>query len=157
MYYLISFLQNRTASIEIENSLSKLFHLNSGTPQGSPLSPLLYIIYTADSMNGLPEHTQYGLFADDTALWTSSNTTSSLSSRLQQASDAFQSWYFHSSLPIMVDLKNDNINIDLTNNILTLENIFQVNLHQYNDIIQNILQTAIKELQIEKNLNDIQQ
>ncbi|CAF4209298.1 unnamed protein product [Rotaria sp. Silwood2] len=92
MYYLISFLQNRTASIEIENSLSKLFHLNSGTPQGSPLSPLLYIIYTADSMNGLPEHTQYGLFADDTALWTSSNTTSSLSSRLQQASDAFQSW-----------------------------------------------------------------
>ncbi|CAF4841821.1 unnamed protein product, partial [Rotaria sp. Silwood2] len=57
----------------------------------------------------------------------------------------------------MVDLKNDNINIDLTNNILTLENIFQVNLHQYNDIIQNILQTAIKELQIEKNLNDIQQ
>ncbi|CAF4798389.1 unnamed protein product, partial [Rotaria sp. Silwood2] len=44
---------------------------------------------------------------------------------------------FRSSLPIMVDLKNDNINIDLTNNILTLENIFQMNLHQYNDIIQN--------------------
>ncbi|CAF4851683.1 unnamed protein product [Rotaria sp. Silwood2] len=37
----------------------------------------------------------------------------------------------------MVDLKNDNININLTNNILTLENIFQVNLHQYNDIIQS--------------------
>ncbi|CAF4242510.1 unnamed protein product, partial [Rotaria magnacalcarata] len=92
MYYLISFLQNRTASIEIENSLSKLLHLNSGTPQGSPLSPLLYIIYTADSMNGVPEHTQYDLFADDTALWTSPNITSSLSSRLQQASDAFQSW-----------------------------------------------------------------
>ncbi|CAF4431794.1 unnamed protein product [Rotaria sp. Silwood2] len=92
MYYLISFLQNRTASIEIENSLSTPFHLNSGTPQGSPLSPLLYIIYTVDSMSGLPEHTEYGLFADDTALWTSSNTTSNLSSRLQQASDAFQSW-----------------------------------------------------------------
>ncbi|CAF3893110.1 unnamed protein product [Rotaria sp. Silwood1] len=43
-------------------------------------------------MNGLPEHTEYGLFADDTALWTSSNTTSSLSSKLQQASDAFQTW-----------------------------------------------------------------
>ncbi len=52
----------------------------------------------------------------------------------------------------MVDLKNEalrerhwreilretNINIDLTNNILRLENIFQMNLYQYNDIIQSI-------------------
>ncbi|CAF4880760.1 unnamed protein product, partial [Rotaria sp. Silwood2] len=89
---LISFVQNRTAAIEIENTLSRPFNLNSGTPQGSPLSPLLYIIYTADSMNGIPEHTEHGLFADDTTLWTSSNTTTSLSSRLQQSIDAFQSW-----------------------------------------------------------------
>ncbi|CAF4665727.1 unnamed protein product, partial [Rotaria sp. Silwood2] len=58
---------------------------------------------------------------------------------------------FRSSLSIMADLKNEalherhwrqiiqetNINIDLTNNILTLENIFQMNLHQYNHIIQS--------------------
>jgi dynein heavy chain len=51
----------------------------------------------------------------------------------------------------MIDLKNEalrdrhwqeiiratNINIDLTNNILTLENIFQMNLYQYNEIIQS--------------------
>ena len=55
---------------------------------------------------------------------------------------------FRSSFPIMVDLKNEalrerhwkqiiqetNIDIDLTNNVLTLENIFQMNLHQYNEI-----------------------
>ncbi|CAF3895108.1 unnamed protein product, partial [Rotaria sp. Silwood1] len=92
MNYLMSFLQNRIASIEIENNLSKPFILNSGTPQGSPLSPLLYIIYTADSMNGIPDHTEHGLFADDTALWTSSNTTTSLNIRLQQSIDAFESW-----------------------------------------------------------------
>ncbi|CAF3093128.1 unnamed protein product [Rotaria sp. Silwood2] len=90
--YLISFLHNRTAAIEIENVLSRQFNLKSGTPQGSPLSPLLYIIYTSDSMNGLPTHTEHGLFADDTALWTSSNTMTSLSSRLQQSIDAFESW-----------------------------------------------------------------
>jgi len=90
--YLISFLHNRNATIEIENVLSRSFDLDSGTPQGSPLSPLLYIIYTADSMNGIPQHTEHGLFADDTALWTSSNKISSLSSRLQQSIDAFESW-----------------------------------------------------------------
>ncbi|CAF1665650.1 unnamed protein product, partial [Adineta ricciae] len=56
--------------------------LKSGTPQGSPLSPLLYIIYTADSMNGIPSHTEYGLFADDTGL----------NERLQRSIDASESW-----------------------------------------------------------------
>ena len=90
--YLISFLTNRTAAIELENLLSRPFNLNSGTPQGSPLSPLLYIIFTADSMNGIPKHTEHGLFADDTALWTSSHTLVSLSSRLQHSVDEFQRW-----------------------------------------------------------------
>ena len=81
--YLISFLQNRSATIEIENILSRQFNLMSGTPQGSPLSPLLYIIYTADSMNGIPSHTEHGLFADDTALWTTANNVRNLTLRLQ--------------------------------------------------------------------------
>ena len=86
---MISFLQNRSAAIEIENNLSRLFHLMSSTPQGSPLSPLLYIIYTADSMNGISTHTEHGLFADDTALWISANTTTSLTIRLQQSISAY--------------------------------------------------------------------
>lgn len=90
--YLISFLNDRTANIEFESTLSRPFKLKSGTPQGSPLSPILYILYTADSMNGIPDHTEHGLFADDTALWTSSNTTSSISSRLQQSVVAFEKW-----------------------------------------------------------------
>ncbi|CAF0910630.1 unnamed protein product [Adineta ricciae] len=78
---------------------------------------------------------------------------------------------FRSSLPIMLDLKHEalrerhwqqiiretNVEIDLSSNVLTLDNIFQMNLHQYQEIIQNILQTSIKELQIEKNLKDIEQ
>ena len=90
--YLISFLDKRTAVIELDNTLSRLFTLNSGTPQGSPLSPLLYIIYTADSMNGIPKHTEHGLFADDTALWTASQILSKLNATLQIAINEFEKW-----------------------------------------------------------------
>ena len=90
--YLVSFLDKRTAAIELDNTLSRLFNLNSGTPQGSPISPLLYILYTADSMNGIPSNTEHGLFADDTALWTASHVIRSLNSKLQKAINEFQKW-----------------------------------------------------------------
>ncbi|CAF3313020.1 unnamed protein product [Rotaria sp. Silwood2] len=90
--FIISFLDNRTASIEIENTLSKSILLKSGTPQGSPLSPLLYIVYTSDSMNSIHHHTEHGLFADDTALWTTSNTITNLNYRLQSSINEFQKW-----------------------------------------------------------------
>jgi hypothetical protein len=90
--YIISFLDNRTASIEIENTISRSFLLKSGTPQGSPLSPLLYIIYTSDSMNNIHQHTEHGLFADDTALWSASNTITNLKHRLQSSANEFRNW-----------------------------------------------------------------
>ncbi|CAF2145764.1 unnamed protein product [Rotaria magnacalcarata] len=90
--YLISFLESRTATVELDNTLSRLFTLSSGTPQGSPLSPLLYIIYTSDSMNGIPPHIEHGLVADDTALWTSSHQLTNLNDRLQQSINEFEKW-----------------------------------------------------------------
>ncbi len=66
--------------------------MKSGTPQGSPLSPLLHIIYTSDSMNNIHQHTEHGLFADDTALWSTSNTTTNLEHRLESSVNEFYTW-----------------------------------------------------------------
>ena len=44
--WLTSFLQQRTAHIELENHLSRSFELKRGTPLSSPISPLLYILFT---------------------------------------------------------------------------------------------------------------
>ena len=87
------FLHKRTAHTELENKLSRPFLLESGTPQGSPISPLLYIIFTADSMNSIPVGIDYGLFAHDTASFTSSNTTSRVCDRLQESITGFEKWY----------------------------------------------------------------
>jgi hypothetical protein len=92
IHWTISFLYKNTAQIELENQLSRPFEHNSGTPQGSPISPLLYIIFTADSMNATPFGVDYGLYADDTAIFTSSNTTSRVRDRLQESIEGFEKW-----------------------------------------------------------------
>ncbi|CAF0876308.1 unnamed protein product [Didymodactylos carnosus] len=43
-------------------------------------------------MSQTPEHTQYGLFADDTALWAACNITSGMNRRIHESVDAFQRW-----------------------------------------------------------------
>jgi hypothetical protein len=43
-----SFLSNRTCNVKIQNMKSRLIALQAGVPQGSILSPLLYIVYCRD-------------------------------------------------------------------------------------------------------------
>lgn len=87
-----SFLTEREAKIEYKASVSSTFILERGTPQGSPLSPLLYILFTADSLNDIPPHTHANLFADDTSIWSDCNTITNLRKRLQNSVDMFVQW-----------------------------------------------------------------
>ncbi|CAF0781543.1 unnamed protein product [Didymodactylos carnosus] len=66
--------------IEYKCKISTTFTMRGGTPQRSPL---LYILFTSDSLSTIPSHNN--LFADDTALWGIANTTKSLSIRLQES------------------------------------------------------------------------
>ena len=43
-----SYLEERTAQIKIENTISPKIKLESGVPQGVILSPTMYILYTRD-------------------------------------------------------------------------------------------------------------
>lgn len=65
-----SYLENRSFQIKVETSLSNVKHIKSGVPQGSVLSPLLYILYVADFPKS--PTTNLALYADDTAIYTSS-------------------------------------------------------------------------------------
>ena len=46
--WIASFLSNRHTSIVIDGFRSKEYQINTGIPQGSPLSPILYLFYNAD-------------------------------------------------------------------------------------------------------------
>ena len=42
-----SFLENRSTSITIENRTSKIFAIDTGIPQGSPISSNLFLFFNA--------------------------------------------------------------------------------------------------------------
>jgi len=67
--YVRSFLSSRITSVEINNVRSRKFHLKEGLPQGSAISPLLFVVFINDIDNDLSFDTLASLFADDTAIW----------------------------------------------------------------------------------------
>lgn len=78
-----SFLENRTFQLRINNSVSDIYSIPAGVPQGSVLSPVLYNLFTCDIPN-FPNCVRYH-FADDFALTSSAKRPRDIISRLNQA------------------------------------------------------------------------
>ena len=67
--YTRHFLSGRKTTVEVNGAKSKSFHLNQGLPQGSSISPILFLIFINDIDVDLDIETIASLFADDTAIW----------------------------------------------------------------------------------------
>ena len=80
--YINSFIKDRTIHFSILNETSKDIKLNTGVPQGSSLSPLLFILYVAD----LPHDTNKTFrsqFADDIKIYGTNKHIDKLHKNLQ--------------------------------------------------------------------------
>jgi hypothetical protein len=79
-----SFLSNRSCRVKVQNNLSNPIELKAGVPQGSVLSPLLYIVYCSDFPVSGTFRTKTRMFADDTAIWTSHRSAEKAASIIQE-------------------------------------------------------------------------
>ncbi|MCP4985060.1 MAG: hypothetical protein GY928_03015 [Colwellia sp.] len=86
-----SFLRGRNNKVLFEGRYSRSRTFRAGVPQGSVISPLLFLIFINDITQQLPHNINYSLFADDLALWTS-NPKITTTQQLQQAIDKIVTW-----------------------------------------------------------------
>ena len=91
--YLLStiqaFLSNRLSFIKIGNYRLNDFPIHIGLPQGSVLSPTLFILFINDFIDTYPIRFK---FADDTALILTADDNLQLANRTQAAADDMKRW-----------------------------------------------------------------
>ena len=102
--WLISYLKNRSQSINIKGTFSIPLTLLFGVPQGSVLGPLLFILYTTPLSKLLlnSKDINHHLYADDTQVYTYLNTSNFHSSvkNLQNCLVSVQDWMFQNKLKL---------------------------------------------------------
>ncbi|GFW23556.1 putative RNA-directed DNA polymerase from transposon BS [Trichonephila clavipes] len=83
--WISDFLKSRVIRVKYNKSLSKVFKLSQGVPQGSVLSPMLFSMFLAGVEKLFTENSSIGLFADDIVLWHSSHGIPTIEANLSSA------------------------------------------------------------------------
>ncbi|CAF1011978.1 unnamed protein product [Brachionus calyciflorus] len=66
-----SFLENRNFKVKVKNASSSIKNISCGLPQGSCLSPTLFIIYFSGIAKVIKELVHHAIYADDLVIWVS--------------------------------------------------------------------------------------
>jgi hypothetical protein len=89
---LSSFLTNRKLSVEINKHRSREIEMKAGTPQGSCLSPLLYLILVNDIPAETQENASLSQYADDIGSWSHAFTFRGGIQKLQKSVNMLEGW-----------------------------------------------------------------
>lgn len=87
-----SFMSGRTVTIRTtDGEILPPTHLSCGTPQGSPISPIIFMLYQFPLLRLGKESRRFG-YADDVAILAAGTTPTSTVQRLQKEIDLSLSW-----------------------------------------------------------------
>ena len=102
--YIQHFLSNRSIQVRIGGEFSRTYSVQNGTPQGSVLSPLLFLLMINDLPDKLTK-IETSIFADDTCLFKSGQNLDTVTRNVQKNLNSLASW---------CDLWGFKINLDKT-------------------------------------------
>ncbi|MCP3662595.1 MAG: hypothetical protein GY696_08890 [Gammaproteobacteria bacterium] len=90
--WLSDMLRDRKFFVQVGKERSAERAIEAGVPQGSPLSPLLFIFYTSDLPTDKLQRTKTSTYADDIACWSSSKSPTVAAARVQQLLVSVSTW-----------------------------------------------------------------
>ena len=93
--YIKNFISNRTIAVRCGNTYSTKVKQDHGLPQGSPLSPTLFLILINDifdNIRSISNKFNFSMYADDLAVWVSQRSTDSANTLMQLALNKIEEW-----------------------------------------------------------------
>ena len=100
--WIAAFLRTRTAEVVVNGTKSKRVRMKQGLPQGSVLSPLLFLLFINDINKEIPDNVQSLLFADDASLYTMHTDLNIAQDQLQVAVSAVERWSLDNKLDLNI-------------------------------------------------------
>lgn len=100
--WIVSYLTNRKLCVKIDKETSEKYDINIGTPQGSILGPLLFLLF----VNDLPQHfksVRVYMYADDTTFIISAKELTELRDKVNGILQLFDNWCYKNRLIINYD------------------------------------------------------
>jgi len=97
-----SYLNHRTQQTRIGNTISEIGQIHNGVPQGTVLSPILYIIYVAELSNLYINGKIYS-YADDTAIIVSDSNWDTVWRKCEADMLIIDEWFSNNRLEINYD------------------------------------------------------
>ena len=86
-----AFLADRTAHLVL-NGVAFPFNIEVGVPQGSPLSPTLFLVFVDDLLQDLEHMVRIQAFADDLLLWDIMTYRGAVPLKIQEALSVVEQW-----------------------------------------------------------------